>query len=465
MAAKQTTLASFFAKPAAPAAAPPVPPSSATVPPAPLPATAMPAAPPPAANSKGRAKYGCAPGKPACSFGRDCYRKNPRHFEDEDHPADHPLIAAAGTEPQPAPAVTGTKRPAAWTANEFCDNASDAALADFDLEGVVAAAVSAGATPPKHLPPLPSPSSAASQGVSTSSGCGSEGPPHTKAAVAAAGWPAYSDGDDRGVWLARLQQTFLTHFADDIFDVHIAVANASAELTAAGVTLLAPFRLLSAQSSAAAWTPLSDRAAYDPPEFQPLVRIDDGEVLTLGYWRDDPTDEPPTLVLSRPNGAKAGPGATLTPLDECHLLRALFAKLSKRATTASLHAAPSRRLAERLEAAAHSAGVPAARGGSGAVAARKKKSIAPTSSKMGIVVPYDKKTELGYRALDPCGNELRKLLDKLDKASGTARTPLQAELDDVVNWYAQPHTSLRPRRRTRHTRHTRRASRRAAPTP
>ena len=40
-------------------------------------------------------KYCRAPGKPACPYGRSCYRKNPRHFEDEDHPADHPLIAAS----------------------------------------------------------------------------------------------------------------------------------------------------------------------------------------------------------------------------------------------------------------------------------------------------------------------------------------------------------------------------------
>jgi len=53
---------------------------------------------------------------------------------------------------------------------------------------------------------------------------------------------------------------------------------------------------------------------------------------------------------------------------------------------------------------------------------------------MGIVVPYDKKTELGYRALDPCGANLRKLLDKLDHASGAALPPLQAELDSTVHW-------------------------------
>ena len=56
-----------------------------------------------------------------------------------------------------------------------------------------------------------------------------------------------------------------------------------------------------------------------------------------------------------------------------------------------------------------------------ALAARKKAWVAPTAHKMGIVVPYDKETEVGYRALDPKGAELRKLLDKLEKSTGAVK--------------------------------------------
>ena len=57
---------------------------------------------------------------------------------------------------------------------------------------------------------------------------------------------------------------------------------------------------------------------------------------------------------------------------------------------------------------------------------------------MGIVVPYDKETEVGYRKLDPIGGALRTLLDKLEKAKGTgdnaAHSKLREELDSLVNW-------------------------------
>lgn len=98
-----------------PAAAPPIPAVTAA-PPVPAVTTACDSAPaqmatedmlpPPAkhprlssdvpSSSTSHAKYSCAPGKPVCSYGRNCYRKNPQHFEEEDHPADHPLIAASG---------------------------------------------------------------------------------------------------------------------------------------------------------------------------------------------------------------------------------------------------------------------------------------------------------------------------------------------------------------------------------
>ena len=36
--------------------------------------------------------YARAPGMPLCEHGAGCYRKNPQHFKDFDHPADHPLM-------------------------------------------------------------------------------------------------------------------------------------------------------------------------------------------------------------------------------------------------------------------------------------------------------------------------------------------------------------------------------------
>ena len=41
-------------------------------------------------------EYHRAPGKPLCPYGTACTRKNPLHFQQHDHPSDHPLIARGG---------------------------------------------------------------------------------------------------------------------------------------------------------------------------------------------------------------------------------------------------------------------------------------------------------------------------------------------------------------------------------
>lgn len=51
----------------------------------------LPTAPPSAAAMP--AVYRCAANQPDCPYGVRCYRKNPSHFEEANHPADHPLIA------------------------------------------------------------------------------------------------------------------------------------------------------------------------------------------------------------------------------------------------------------------------------------------------------------------------------------------------------------------------------------
>jgi len=78
--------------------------------------------------------YSRAPGRPACPFGINCYRRNPAHFESEDHPAEHPLLAAANSQQSqqrpaavPAPAAAASA-PAPAASEE--SNAGDGARAE-----------------------------------------------------------------------------------------------------------------------------------------------------------------------------------------------------------------------------------------------------------------------------------------------------------------------------------------------
>ena len=54
--------------------------------------------------------------------------------------------------------------------------------------------------------------------------------------------------------------------------------------------------------------------------------------------------------------------------------------------------------------------------------------MAPLSNKMGVVVPYDKATELGYRQLHCTGAALRKLLAQIEGSGGEERVAKQARL-------------------------------------
>ena len=413
-----------------------------------------------------KATYGRAPGKPACSFGKGCYRKNPKHFAEEDHPDGHPLIAgeaaaaaAAARPPPPAvpppAALPAAAPPAAPTPNkrprDEDEDAFEASLADYDLDAAVAAAVAAGASPPgtkTHAAATPSPAVAiasaaavvtAAPSSSSSSGGGT--------ALGGVGVGArYVPGSDRAGWHAQLLAAFLVPFDDDTFELFEVAAREkphapSSAWASAGLTLLAPFKVLGGELAAASATPLSERGAYDPPELQPLARLSEpsGAIATVGYWRDEPSATEALLVVSRPNAEKQGPGVEIRVLDETHLLPALAQLCKQASTAASLRSQAYLKVANALGAAAEACGVASVVDAGEVKAgmadkARRKAAIAPTSSKMGIRVPYDRKTEVGYRKLDPSGAPLRKLLDELEKASGAKQASMQKDLDDLIGW-------------------------------
>ena len=421
----QPKLSSFFAAKPSPEV-----PASATTPPSDEPAASpaaatapMAFAPAPTTTASRASKYGRAIGKPMCPHGVKCYRKNPAHFVEQDHPADHPYfdtpITAAQPQP-PAPSPLPQMQPA-------------------------------------KKRPLDDASAVASAGPSSSTdpASASEAASNAKAGVA----PPFTGAggqEERAAWHARLSSTFFTSFGDDMFALFEVARRENSKapslaFSSAGVTLLAPFRLLSGELRLADATPCTDRGLYDPPEFQPLLRISEAGrsesvsatdiqplgVATIGYWRDDPADPPTLLAILKSNTAKQGPGACITPLDEPHLVTALHAQLKTASSAASVRAQACGRVASLLLHAAAEFGAPPLDSGikaGAAMAARRKSWVAPTSHKMGIVVPYDKDTEVGYRALDPKGAELRKLLDRLERSTGEAKASALQELDSLLNW-------------------------------
>ena len=307
----------------------------------------------------------------------------------------------------------------AGASSGWLDDDDDAAFAACDLDAATASGTAGGATPPasssstRRPGASPSAARASAPPPPPTSGSGVVGGGNGAGAAAARSPPLapYTTEIQRGGWAVQLKETFLTPFRDDLFDLY-AVARReqpAAPLTAftsAGITLLAPFKLLAGEVAPHDASCLDDRGVHDPPEFQPLVLVTEGAngAAALGYWRDDPADPPAALVVRRANPPKAGPGVTILALDETHLVHALAELVRKAGASAPLRAQACARVADTLGRAAAADGLPPSAHASGvkagsAAAARKKASIGPTSNRMGIMVPYDRQSEVGYRTL------------------------------------------------------------------
>jgi len=201
-----------------------------------------------------------------CRFGVRCTRKNPAHYDEENHPDDHPLFLPPPSSASTAD-LTGRKRPAPRTPLQAPERATDSSASD--VTGDAPAPPAAAAQAASRLPPSVAEASAdaeADRGVA---------PTSLPTPLPA----SYS----REAWRPVLREAFLSPFADDVFALYELCRSVQAHdplgaLACGGLTPLAPFRLLDGDTSAA--SPLADRGEHDAAEFQPLLRV--GSVF---MWR------------------------------------------------------------------------------------------------------------------------------------------------------------------------------------
>lgn len=147
-------------------------------------------------------------------------------------------------------------------------------------------------------------------------------------------------------------------------------------------------------------TGLSGRFFYDPPELVSFAWFPAQSPRHWAMHRDDPA-QLPTLVVE----SDATRGHTFSPMCDgvfgavCHLLRCRSAGGTPALVAAS----------KALAAAATACGVDTT--ARAATVARPKAVIATTFNGLGIIVPFDKATELGFRPLAYNRQQLIKLLD------------------------------------------------------
>ncbi|XP_018573352.1 histone PARylation factor 1 [Anoplophora glabripennis] len=167
------------------------------------------------------------------------------------------------------------------------------------------------------------------------------------------------------------------------------------------------------------------RYYYDPPEMQTVLKGDDKTGFHIGYFRDSP-DESPIFLAS--NCAKKdgvlhqmGPNifaAINMYLDDLKKTGDPFKKMHVDRMQSSI-----KKEAENLKVDLTQR--------TDAIISREKKVVTRTFNKIGLVVPYNRKSQLGYRELALNNKDLNTLFTKLQNALPEQRPKYLAELQPV----------------------------------
>ncbi|XP_018405538.1 PREDICTED: histone PARylation factor 1 [Cyphomyrmex costatus] len=169
------------------------------------------------------------------------------------------------------------------------------------------------------------------------------------------------------------------------------------------------------------------RYYYDPPEFQTIVKCDNKEGLHFGYWRDDTVEKPVFIAKN-----EANVNGIFEPVAE-NIFGAVDAYLYNKVKSANPFEKISiTRLHSQLKNFAKQHNITLEKN-TADMRARERLVVARTFHKAGIVVPYDKKTQLGYRDLAATDNDLQKILKQIEEAGTPEDRKISiAKLDEIV---------------------------------
>ncbi|XP_032691319.1 histone PARylation factor 1 isoform X2 [Odontomachus brunneus] len=169
------------------------------------------------------------------------------------------------------------------------------------------------------------------------------------------------------------------------------------------------------------------RYYYDPPEFQTIIKCDNKEGLHFGYWRDDIAERPVFVAKNCGNVS-----CVFESVAE-NIFGAIDTYLQNKAKSANpFEKTGIMRLHSQLKNFAKQHNITLEKNTTD-MRSREKKVVARTFHKAGIVVPYDKKTQLGYRDLAATDNELQKILKQIEEASTLDKRKASiTQLDEIV---------------------------------
>ncbi|KAL9703187.1 hypothetical protein quinque_006705 [Culex quinquefasciatus] len=199
-----------------------------------------------------------------------------------------------------------------------------------------------------------------------------------------------------------------------------------------GLRLVGPFDVLAKKFTDAKMHEPGDylrhwRFYYDPPEFQ-TVLVKKGSGVHYGYWRDQPEDASGLVALNDVNK-----GCEIKMIGE-NIFDAVIHFLEHEVATTPFNKAQIATTKKSLEEFAKQHDIPLK--SNEKIKARGKNVVCKTFHKAGIVVPFDRKQELGYRELLESDASLKKILARFDKIDNAADkiefTAAMTELQPIV---------------------------------
>ncbi|CAH2063079.1 unnamed protein product, partial [Iphiclides podalirius] len=160
------------------------------------------------------------------------------------------------------------------------------------------------------------------------------------------------------------------------------------------------------------------RYFYDPPEFQAVLKKKGNSEFHIGYYRDDP-ESLPTFLASNDSSRDC----LMNPIAD-NIFGAVYSFLQSEKKTSPFLAMPCQKLMDKIKkwANEHNYSLDEY-----SMKKRTPQIVARTLHGAGIVVPFNKKTELGYRPLAESNANLRKMFAKLESSS------LQSEKDEILS--------------------------------
>ncbi|XP_035920027.1 histone PARylation factor 1-like isoform X1 [Anopheles stephensi] len=153
------------------------------------------------------------------------------------------------------------------------------------------------------------------------------------------------------------------------------------------------------------------RFYFDPPEFQ-TVFIQKGTGMHYGYWRDSPDDVDGLVAC---NDVKKG--CEFKIVGE-NLFDGLLHYLENVVTVTPFNKSKILDMKKQINDWAQQKGIRLK--ASDKQQARNKLVVCKTFHKVGLVVPYDRKQDVGYRPLLESDAKLRRILSKFDKLDRSA---------------------------------------------